>query len=100
MEPADHAARAVPGHLAPGSQPACYLPWLKVSVALRYVLTFPWTPEAWREVRQHIPWLLRKQETDTAGPEGGPSGEAGVRVWQATSRRRGATDGATATGGP
>jgi hypothetical protein len=40
---------------------ACYLPWLKVSVALRYVLSFPWTPEAWREVRQHIPWLLAEE---------------------------------------
>jgi len=25
-------------------QTACYLPWLKISVALRYTLTFPWTP--------------------------------------------------------
>jgi hypothetical protein len=40
---------------------ACYLPWLKVSVALRYVLTFPWAPEAWRKVRQHIPWLLAEE---------------------------------------
>ena len=40
---------------------ALYLPWLKVSVALRYILTFPWAPEAWREVRQHIPWLLAEQ---------------------------------------
>ena len=29
----------------PGSQIACYLPRLKASVAQRYVLTFPWTPE-------------------------------------------------------
>src|SRR5262249_60160636 len=40
---------------------ACCLPWLKVAVALRYVCTFPWAPEAWREVRQHIPWLLAEQ---------------------------------------
>jgi len=32
------------------TQTACYLPWLKVSVALRYALTFPWTPGAWRVV--------------------------------------------------
>jgi len=47
--------------LAPVSQTACYLPWLKVSVALRYVRTFPWAPEAWREVRQHVPWLLAEE---------------------------------------
>jgi len=40
----------VPHSLAPGSQTVCYLPWLKVSVALRYVRTFPWAPEAWREI--------------------------------------------------
>ena len=40
----------VPHSLAPGSQTVCYLPWLKVSVALRYVRTFPWAAEAWREV--------------------------------------------------
>jgi hypothetical protein len=50
-----------PYPLAPGSQTGCYLPRLKVSVALRYVRTFPWAPEAWREVRQHIPWLLAEQ---------------------------------------
>ncbi len=38
-----------PYPLALGLQTACYLPWLKVSVALRYVLSFPWTPEARRE---------------------------------------------------
>jgi len=27
--------------LAPRSQSACYMPFLKVSVALRYVLSFP-----------------------------------------------------------
>jgi len=31
---------------------ACYDPWLKVSVALRYVLTYPWAPEAWQEFRR------------------------------------------------
>jgi hypothetical protein len=29
-----------PHPLAPGAQTACYLAWLKVSVALRYVLSF------------------------------------------------------------
>lgn len=48
--------------LASRSQRACYLPWLKIFVALRYVLTYPWAPEAWREVRQHIPWLLAEQD--------------------------------------
>ena len=43
--PSPHA----PNLIAPDSQTACYLPWLKVSVALRYVLCFPWTPDAWRE---------------------------------------------------
>ena len=47
----------VPHALAPGSPALCYLPCLKVSVALRYVRTFPWAPEPWREVRQHIPRL-------------------------------------------
>jgi hypothetical protein len=37
----------VPHSLAPGSQTVSYLPWLKVSVGLRYVRTFPWAPEAW-----------------------------------------------------
>jgi hypothetical protein len=49
-----------PYRLAPGSQTVCYLPWLKVSVARRYVRTLPWAPEAWREVR-HVPWLLAEQ---------------------------------------
>jgi len=42
MDPLSHA----PYLLAPGLQTVCYLPWLKVSVALRYALTFPWTPDA------------------------------------------------------
>jgi hypothetical protein len=62
MDPADPVARPVPARLAPGSQTVCYLPWLKMSVALRYVLSFPWTPDARREVRQHIPWLLAEQD--------------------------------------
>src|SRR5215831_13490672 len=57
MDPLPHA----PYPLAPHSQRACYLPWLKVSVALRYVRTFPWAAEAWREVRQHIRWLLAEE---------------------------------------
>jgi hypothetical protein len=36
MDPLPH----VPHSLAPGSQTVCYLPWLEVSVALRYVRTF------------------------------------------------------------
>jgi hypothetical protein len=51
-----------PHPFAPGPQTTCYLPWLKVSVALRYVLSFPWTSDAWRGVRQHIPWLLAEQD--------------------------------------
>ena len=62
MEPAGQAARPVPWRLAPGSQTTCYLPWLRGPVALRHVLSFPWAPEARREVRQHIPWLLAKQD--------------------------------------
>jgi hypothetical protein len=50
-----------PHSLAPGAQTACYLPWLKVSVALPYVLSFPWTPDAWREVRQHISRVLPEE---------------------------------------
>ena len=52
----------VPHALAPGPQTVCYLPWLKVSVALQYMLSFPWTPDPWREVRQHIPRLLAEQD--------------------------------------
>jgi len=51
----------VPHPLAPGSQTVCYFPWLKVSVALRSVRAFPRAPEAWRLLRQHIPWLLAEQ---------------------------------------
>ena len=49
MDPLPHA----PYPLAPHSQRACYLPWLKVSVALRYVRTFPWAAEAWRGSATH-----------------------------------------------
>jgi len=62
MEPAGQAARPVPRRFAPGSQTTCYLPWLKGPVALRHVLSFPWAQEARREVRQHVPWLLAKQD--------------------------------------
>ena len=61
MNPADPADHPTSLPLAPKSQRACSLPWLKISVALRYALTFPWTPEAWQEVRQNIPWLLDEQ---------------------------------------
>ena len=49
MDPLPHISHS----LAPGYQTICYLPRLKVSVALRYVRTFPWVPEAWGEVRLH-----------------------------------------------
>jgi len=61
MDPADEPSLPILFRLAPRSQTACYLPWLKVSVALRYALTFPWIPDAWREVRVNIPWLLAEQ---------------------------------------
>lgn len=61
MDAADPPDRLIAHPLAPKSQRACYLPWLTVSMALRYALTFPWTPEAWQEVRQSIPWLLDEQ---------------------------------------
>jgi hypothetical protein len=38
-----------------------YSPWLKVSLALRMALTYPWDANAWAEVRQHILWLLAEQ---------------------------------------
>jgi hypothetical protein len=50
MDPADPAALSTPRHLAPSSPTGIYLPWLKVSAALRYVLSFPWTPDAWRSL--------------------------------------------------
>jgi hypothetical protein len=51
----------LPHSLAPDSQTGCYLPWLKVSLALRMALTYPWDATSWAEVRQHIPWLLAEQ---------------------------------------
>ena len=47
--------------LAPSGQRACYSEWLKVEVAFRYALSYPWAPDAWQEVRQHIPWLLAER---------------------------------------
>jgi len=49
------------GLLPSEERTACYGPWLKVSVALRYVLSYHWSDEAWQEVRQHIPWLLAEE---------------------------------------
>jgi hypothetical protein len=54
-------SRHVPHPLAPNSLTDIYLPWLKVWRS-GIVLSVPWTPEAWREVRQHIPWLLAEQD--------------------------------------
>ena len=31
-------------------------------MALRYVLSLSWTPDAWREVQQHVPWLLTERD--------------------------------------
>jgi len=59
MDPADPFGHTFP--LAPGSQTTWYLPWLKVSGALRRVPTFPWAPDAWPEVRQHNPWVPSEQ---------------------------------------
>ncbi len=42
--------------------PPWYSPWLKVSLALRMALTYPWDADSWAEVRQHIPWLLAEQD--------------------------------------
>ena len=67
MNPTDPAHHPIPHPLAPKSQRTRYLPWLKVSVALRYALTFPWTPEPWQEVRQHVPWLWEEQRRTEFG---------------------------------
>jgi hypothetical protein len=48
--------------LDPIARISAYGPWLIVSVALRYALTYPWDAAAWAEVRQHIPWLLAEQD--------------------------------------
>ena len=61
MDPADPAALPTQHLLGSGPQTACYLPWLKVSLALRMALSYPWDTNAWAEVRQHIPWLLAGQ---------------------------------------
>jgi hypothetical protein len=47
--------------LAPAEQTACYSPWLKVRVLIRAALTMLWSPEAWPEVRKHLPWLLAEE---------------------------------------
>ncbi len=57
MELASHA----PYPLAPASQTACYLPWLKARVLIRAALTMSWPPEAWAEVHAHLPWLLAEE---------------------------------------
>jgi len=44
------------------AQFACYYEWLKIEVALRLVLSQSWSPEAWQEVRQHLPWLLAERK--------------------------------------
>ena len=35
-----------------------YSPWLKVSLALRMALTYPWDANAWAQVQQHG-WIPR-----------------------------------------
>ena len=61
MDGLDSSSVDVARLLPSAEQAACYGPWLKVSVALRAALTFPWSPEAWVEIRQHIPWLLAEE---------------------------------------
>ena len=51
----------IPHPLAPDSQTACYLPWLKVRVLIRAALTHPWAAETWPEVREHLKWLLAEE---------------------------------------
>jgi hypothetical protein len=53
-----HAVRLAEDAAFVGDDSGATLPWIKGSVALGYVLSFPWVPEAWHEVRQHIQWLL------------------------------------------
>jgi hypothetical protein len=50
-----------PYPLAPDSQTTCYCEWLKVRVAIRYALTFPWPSETWPEVREDLRWLLAEE---------------------------------------
>jgi hypothetical protein len=52
----------VPHPLAPPAQLACYDDWLKVSLALRYALSYPWAVQAWAEVRQQILWMLKERD--------------------------------------
>ena len=59
----------VPHSLAPGSQSVCYLPWLKVSVALRYVRTFPWASEACGRFGSTFPGSWQSRVV-YAGPDG------------------------------
>jgi len=58
-----------PHFLAPGSQTLCYVPWLKVSVALRYALTFPWTPEAQLNVAPAAGMLCVGQQACQSAPQ-------------------------------
>jgi hypothetical protein len=46
---------------APASLLACYPELLRVELALRVALTYPWTPDAWPEIRHHIPWLVAER---------------------------------------
>ncbi len=51
----------IQARLAPASQAACYLPWLKVCVLIRAALTMPWSPGDWPEIREHLKWLLAEE---------------------------------------
>lgn len=56
-----------PNPFAPDSQTACYWPWLKVSVALRHVLSFPlphWEASIRDTACSHIP-LWRFESPDS-----------------------------------
>ena len=50
-----------PHPLAPGSQTACYSPWLKVRVLMRAALTMPWSLADWPEIRKHLKWLFAEE---------------------------------------
>ncbi len=58
MEPADPAMRRPLYPLAPDSQTACYLPWLKVRVPIRAALRHPWSTAGWAEVKEQLPGLM------------------------------------------
>ena len=62
--------------------PPWYSPWLKVSLALRMALTYPWDAAAWAEVRQHIApmiWsMVRGFPFQFAYRVGGPSRTQGI----------------------